>query len=66
MSPILAAMLGLIIIHHQAGVDDAGNPAEQREKKAQDETEDATGHQDRDRRKDDAEEVAQGFQKSDE
>lgn len=55
-------MLGLVIIHHQAGVDDAGNPAGQSQEQAQDETEQAARHEDRDRREDNAKEVAQRFQ----
>jgi hypothetical protein len=55
-------MLGLVIVHDEAGVDNAGNPAEQRQQDAQEEAEDAARHQDSHRRKDDAKEIAQGFQ----
>lgn len=40
----LAAVLGLVIVDHKTGVDDAGNPAKQREQKAQEKTEDPAGH----------------------
>ena len=55
-------MLGLVIVHDEAGVDDAGDPAEQREQDTQEEAKDAARHQDGHGRKDDAKEVAQGFQ----
>jgi hypothetical protein len=54
-------MLGLIIVHNQAGVNDARNPAEERQEQAQDETEHATRHQNGDRRERDAKEIAEGF-----
>ena len=54
-------MLGLVIVHDKAGVDDAGDPAEQRQQDTQDEAEDAAGHQDGNGRKDDAKKVAQRF-----
>jgi hypothetical protein len=54
-------VLGLVIINHEAGVNDAGDPAQQRQQKAKDETEDAAGHQNGNRRKNDAEKVAKGF-----
>ena len=55
-------MLGLVIVYDQAGVNDPGDPAEQRQEKTQDKTEDAAGHQHGNGRKDDAEKVAQRFQ----
>lgn len=55
-------MLGLVIADHQTGVDDPGDPAQEREQKAQEEAENAAGQEDRDGRKDNAEEVAKGFQ----
>ena len=55
-------VLGLIIGNDKTGVDDAGDPSQQRKQKAQKEAQDAAGHQDRNGRKDDAEEVAKGFQ----
>ena len=55
-------MLGLVIVDDQAGVHHAGNPAGQSQEQAEDETEQAACHQDRYRRKDNAEEVAQRFQ----
>ena len=54
-------MFGLVIIHHQAGVNDAGDPAEQRQRDTQEEAEDAASHQDGHGRKDNAKEIAQGF-----
>ena len=54
-------MFGLIIVHDQTGVNNAGNPAKQSQEKTQEKAEDPAGHQDRNWRKDDAEEVAQGF-----
>ncbi len=56
-------VFGLVIVHHEARVDDARHPAKQGEEKTQDEAENPPGHQDGDWRKDDTEEVAQGFQK---
>jgi hypothetical protein len=58
---ILVAVLGLIIVDHQAGMDDAGNPTQEREQKTQDEAKDPPGHQDGDRWKDDAKKVAERF-----
>jgi hypothetical protein len=55
-------LLGLIVGDHETGVDDAGNPTDQCQQNAQDKTEDATGHQNGDGRKDDAEEIAKRFQ----
>ena len=55
-------MLRLVIVHDQTSVNDAGDPAEQRKEKTQDETEDAAGHQHGNGREDNAKEVAQGFQ----
>lgn len=54
-------MLGLVVIHDEAGVNHAGNPAEQGEENAQDKTEEAAGHQDGDWREDDAKKVAESF-----
>ena len=54
-------MLGLVIVHDETGVNDAGHPAKQSEQQAQDETENAAGHQNGDRRQDDAEEIAKRF-----
>ena len=59
---MLSPMLGLVIVHDEAGVDDARDPAEQRQQNTEDETEDAATHQDGDGRKDDAKKVAQGLQ----
>ncbi len=55
-------MLGLVVVHDEAGVDDAGDPSEERQQNTQEETEDAARHQDRDGREDDAKKVAQRFQ----
>ena len=52
-------MFGLVIVHDEAGVDNAGDPAEEREQDTKKEAEDAARHQDSHRRKDDAEEIAQ-------
>ena len=56
-------MLGLIIVHHQAGVNDAGHPTQKSQEKTQEKAEDPPGHQDGDRRKNDAEEIAESFHK---
>ena len=37
-------VLGLVIVHNQARMNDTGDPAEQREQQTQDKTGDATGH----------------------
>jgi hypothetical protein len=57
----LAPMLGLVIVHDEAGVDDAGDPAEQRKQNAQDKAKDAARHQHGHGRKDDAKKVAERF-----
>jgi hypothetical protein len=54
-------VLGLVIVDYQAGVNYAGNPAKQRQQKAQEKTEYPAGHQDGDRRKNNAEKVAESF-----
>ena len=56
-------MLGLIVVHDETGVNHSGNPPEQGEENAQNKTEDAAGHQDSDRREDNAEKVAESFQR---
>jgi hypothetical protein len=56
-------MLGLVIVHHQTGVNDAGHPAEEGEEKTEEETEDAAGHQDGNRRQNNAEKVSERFHK---
>lgn len=56
------SMFGLIVVHDEAGVNDAGDPTEQRERYAQEEAENAARHQNGNGRKDDAKEIAQGFQ----
>jgi hypothetical protein len=57
-------MLGLVIVHDEAGVDDAGDPAEQRKQDAQDKAKDAARHQHGHRRKDDAKKVTQRFHRN--
>jgi hypothetical protein len=59
----LPPMLGLVIVDHQTGVNDARNPAEQGQQQAQDETQDPAGHQDSDRRENNAKEITQRFQR---
>src|SRR5436190_16679451 len=54
-------MLGLVIVHDETGVNDAGHPAEQSKQQAQDETENAAGHQNGHRRQNDTEEIAERF-----
>lgn len=56
-------VLGLVIVHDETGVNHAGHPAEESEEQAQDKTEDAARHQDRDGRKDHTEKIAKRFQK---
>ena len=58
-------MLGVIIVHDEAGVDHAGDPAQQGQEKAQDETEDPASHQNRDRRQHDTEKITERFHDSD-
>ena len=57
----LAAVLGLVIVDYETGVNDAGDPAEQRQEKAQEKTEYPASHQNGHRRKNDAEKVAERF-----
>lgn len=57
------SVLGLIVVNHQARVNHAGNPAEKREENAQEKTQDAAGHQDRDGREDNAKKIAESFQR---
>lgn len=54
-------MLGLIVVHHETGVDDTGDPAEEGQKQTQNETEQAARHQHGDGRENDAEKVAKRF-----
>jgi type IV secretory pathway VirB10-like protein len=56
-----AAMLSLVIVHHQAGMNDAGNPAKQSQEQAQEKTQDPARHQDSNRWKKDAEKIAECF-----
>jgi hypothetical protein len=55
-------MLGLIVIHDETRVNNPGNPAEQGEEKAQNKTQNAAGHQDRDRRQSYTEKITERFQ----
>jgi hypothetical protein len=55
-------MFGLVIVHDEARVNDAGHPAQQRQRGTQEETENAARHQNGNGRKDDAKEIAQRFQ----
>ena len=57
-------MFGLIIVYDEAGVNDPGDPAQKCEQQAQNETRDAAGHQNGDRRKDDAKKVAERFHRN--
>jgi hypothetical protein len=54
-------MFRLVIVYNQTGVNHAGHPAEQREQEAKNKTQDAAGHQNRHRRQDDAEKIAERF-----
>jgi hypothetical protein len=56
-----APMLGLIIVDHQAGVNDAGDPAEQSQQEAQEKAKYPAGHENGYGWKDDAEEIAERF-----
>jgi hypothetical protein len=55
-------MFGLVVVHDEAGVDDAGDPAEQRQQDTQDEAENAASHRDGDGREDDAKKITKRFQ----
>jgi hypothetical protein len=57
-------VFSLVIVHHQAGVDDAGHPAEQGEQQTKNETQEPAGHEHGDRREDDAKKVAERFQRT--
>jgi hypothetical protein len=52
-------MFGLVVVYDETGVNDAGDPAEQRQQNAENETQNPAGHQNCDRRKDDAKKVAE-------
>jgi hypothetical protein len=54
-------MLSLVIVDHETGVNYARNPAEQGQKKAQNETQDPARHQDGNRREHDTKKVAERF-----
>ena len=56
-------MFGLIIVDDETGVDHTGNPAQKRQQQAKNETQEPTGHEHGDRRKDDAKKVAERFQR---
>jgi len=57
----LPPVFGLVIVDDETGVNHAGHPAEQGKQQAKDETQDAAGHQNRDRPQDDAEKIAERF-----
>jgi len=56
------ALLRLVVVHDETGVNDARNPAGKRQQEAQDETKETAGHENGDRRENDAKKIAQGFQ----
>lgn len=58
------ALFSMIIIYHEARVNDSWNPAEQRQKDTEQETGDATGHEHRKWRQDHAEKISQRFHSS--
>ena len=55
------ASLRVIIVHHQARVNNSRDPPQQRQNEAQEETGDTSGHEHRQRRENDAEEISQCF-----
>jgi len=55
------ALLSVIIVDHEAGVNDSGNPAEQRQNYAEKETGNTTGHEYSQWRKNHAEKISQRF-----
>jgi hypothetical protein len=55
------ALFSVIVIYHQARVDDSWNPAEQSQKDTEQETGDATGHEHRKWRQNHAEKISQCF-----
>jgi len=57
----LPAMFGLVIVHDETGVNDAGHLTEQSKQKAQAETENERGNKNGDRRQNDTEKIAERF-----
>ena len=57
-------MLGLVIVDDEAGVNHAGDPAEEREKQTEDETHEPAGHEDGNRWEDDAKKIAERFHRN--
>src|SRR5438046_260073 len=55
------ALLSVIIVHDETRVDDSRDPAQQGQDDAEEETRNATGHEHRQRRKNDAEKISQRF-----
>src|SRR5690349_10422245 len=55
------ALLSVIIVHDEAGVNDSWNPAKQRQNQAEKETGNTTGHEHSQRRKNHAEKIPQRF-----
>src|ERR1041385_2559434 len=56
-----STLLSVIIVHHEASVNDSRNPAEQSQNDAEKKTGNATGHKHRQRRQHHAEEISQRF-----
>jgi hypothetical protein len=57
-------MLSLVIVHDQAGVNDAGHPAQQRQQQTKDETQEPASHEHGDWGENDAKKVAERFHQS--
>jgi hypothetical protein len=55
------ALLSVIVVHHQAGVNDSWDPAKQCQNQTEKETGNATGHKHRHRRQDNTEKISQRF-----
>ena len=58
------ALFSVVIIYHQARMNNSWNPAEQSQKDTEQETGDATGHEHRKWRQNHAEEISQRFHSS--
>ena len=55
-------MLGVIVVHDEAGVNHAWDPAQESQEKAQDETQNPASHQNRDWRQYHTEKITERFQ----
>jgi hypothetical protein len=55
------ALLSVIIVHDQARVNDAGNPAEQSQNEAEEKARNAAGHEHREGWQDHAEKITKRF-----